>query len=680
MIGSGVGPLPRLPFEARVPLAIGDFWAEMVRLGKHARRAGVVALSAVGGAVVVALVLALALPRLISGDELRRAAAQALSGSTGQRVVILGEPSLSVLPSPRIHLGKVSFPLPAGQSLDAENVDARLDLWHLLAGRVDVTDVIVVRPTLVLTGDGLRPALAVAPALAAQDRPELRIVGGTIAWRTAGGLTRELVSDIDASLDRIMKGRGIALSVELDWREERIASTLILDDATDFLAGTPTTARFLIARDGAKARFTGEASAGTALALDGKLTAEADSLRDLFDWADMSMPGRNGFGDFLLGAHLNVDDDGISLTEATLDLDGNRAEGGLLVKLGGARPVVQGTFATERLNLAPYGTIQLTTAEGREWDRSAIDLDFLRAFDLDLRLSAGQVRLEHSAFETIAASAVLNDGRLVLALGEARGWGGLLQASLTLAPANDGTTGPTGAEVRLEAETSDLDLARALDELAGVRRVEGTGALQFDVQGRGRSVHDIARSLSGTASLTSADGYLSGMDVAQMLQRIERRPLSAVNEARGGRTAFSNLTGRIAIANGVGAVEELRIEGKQMRVTAEGDVSIVGRSLDLSGHAALLLPARGSETTGSTGRTAQGAAPREPTDLPFTVRGPWDNPTIMADPLSLIERSGAAQSLIEAVKSRGGPANAQPALNTITGPAAQSPAAVPPGN
>lgn len=613
----------------------------MLRVGKNTRRAGLIAASVLGAGAAMLLVAMAVVPLLVPAAELRRVAAHALAGSTGQKVEILGEPSIRLLPSPRVVLGKVSFPLPAGQSLDAENVVTRLDLLQLLAGRVVVNDVIVEHPTLVLTGEGMAPALGIAPVLAATDRPELRIVDGTIAWRSSSGLTRELVSGITASLDRVLDRAGIAVAVQFDWREQPVNATLFIDDITAFMAGTPAPMRATVGTDGARARFHGRAALGKAPTMDGAVTADADSLRDLFDWAGMEAPTRSGFGPFSLASRLKLEQGEVALTEASLDLDGNRGDGGLLVKVSGPRPLIQGTFAADRITLAPYGTMRLTGGDRQGWDRGPLNLSALGACDLDLRLSAARVDVGDTALSTVAASAVLSGGRLVLAIGEAHGWGGLLRASLTLAPTAPDPAAiarrPSGAELQLEAEANDVELARALDDIGGFRRIEGTGTLQVDVTGAGRSIQDIATNLQGSAVLTAANGYLNGFDVAQLLQRIERRPLSAGSDWRGGRTAFADLNGRIAISDGVGTVEELAMRGPRAQIEMTGSLSIAQRSLDLAGHAA--LPAAKGAKTGAI-------------DLPFSVRGPWDEPSIMADPLSLIERSGAALPLLEAVKAR----------------------------
>lgn len=641
----------------------------MLRVGQNTRRAGLIAASVLGAGAVLLLVAMAVLPLLLPAAELRRVAAQALAGSTGQEVEILGEPAIRLFPSPRVVLGKVSFPLSAGQSLDAENVVTRLDLIQLLAGRVAVNDVIVEHPTLVLTGEGVAPALGIASVLAATDRPELRIVDGTIAWRSSSGLTRELVSGITASLDRVLDHAGIAVAIQFDWREQPVNGTLFIDDITAFMAGTPAPLRIALATDGAKARFQGRGALGRSPVMspvmDGTVSAEADSLRALFDWAGVDAPTRNGFGAFSLVSRLTLEKGEVALADASVALDGNRGDGGLLVKVSGPRPLIQGTFAADRISLAPYGAARLTANDRQGWDRGPIDLSGLGYCDLDLRLSAARVDVGDTEFSTVAASAVLSGGRLVVALGEARGWGGLLRASLTLVPAAPDVSGagairPAGAEVRIEAEATDVDLARALDDVGGFRRIDGTGSVQIDVAGAGRTIEGIAANLQGSASLTAANGYLNGFDVALLLQRIERRPLSAVSDWRGGRTGFAELNGRIAIGDGIGTVEELAMRGAKAQIDMTGSLSIAQRTLDLVGHAS--LPATGSTRAGGI-------------DLPFSVRGPWDEPRIMADPLSLIERSGAALPLLEAVKNRAPGAEAERALDGRAAPdARQAPA------
>ncbi|MEP9351173.1 AsmA family protein [Xanthobacter sp. KR7-225] len=642
----------------------------MLKLGRPTRRTLLITLAACCGTAAVVLVAAVALPLVIPSDELRRAASQAITGTTGQKVRMSGDPVLRLLPYPRLSLGKAEFPLPQGQSLDAESVDARLQLWPLLFGQVEVADVTLNRPTLVLTGRSAVPAAALAPLLGDKDLPELRILRGTIALRDDDGLTRELVNNISGSLDRILEGKGIAVALDFDWRDKSVSTKLLMEDTPAFMAGRPTATRVAVSARAARVSFRGEtALLRESLAAEGNLSVQASGLREVLAWLGIAAPTSGGFGEFGLSGRLKTDGPQIDLTNAVLDLDGNRSEGALLVKLTGERPLIQGTLAAESLDLSPYGRLRFTSPDGREWDRRTIDLTALERFDLDLRLSAAAVTAENTRLTTLAASAVLTGGRLALTVGQARVWGGRIRASAVLAPRPATLAADrSGAVVRIEADCADVALEPALDDIAGFRRLEGTGDIALSLEGTGRSIQDIAQGISGAFSLTGADGALVGFDVVQVLHRIERRPLSGGGDPRGGRTQFATLDGKITLKDGKADVEAVSFEGKRVRLTLAGTAAVGARDLDLKGTAALVAPA------------AQGAGDQPPLDLPFIVQGPWDSPLVIADPQSLLQRSGAAQPLIEAVRSRAGAAAVRDIIESLSRTPGALPAANTPAN
>jgi AsmA protein len=158
------------------------------------------------------------------------------------------------------------------------------------------------------------------------------------------------------------------------------------------------------------------------------------------------------------------------------------------------------------------------------------------------------------------------------------------------------------------------------------------------VDGTGASVHAITRTMNGTASLTAAKGALTGLNVEQLLRRLERRPLSGGSEFRSGRTPFETLGVDIKIVQGTADVGAVTLEGPSVKLAMSGQASIPARDLDLKGTATLL---------GST--TADG---RNTFELPFVVYGQWDDPVMLPDPQILIRRSGAAAPLLDAVRDR----------------------------
>jgi AsmA protein len=246
---------------------------------------------------------------------------------------------------------------------------------------------------------------------------------------------------------------------------------------------------------------------------------------------------------------------------------------------------------------------------------------------------------------------------------------------------------PAGADFRAQLQFSDVDLEQCLGEMFGIRKLEGRGNLSFAIDSSGNSVYELTKALNGTATLVSRKGAIAGFNVEQLLKRIERRPLSGSGEFRTGKTPFETLAVNLKIVQGMAKVDDVRMEGPNVGLALTGSASIPERELDLRGTASLLSVA----TSG-----ANAAAPLF--ELPFMVQGSWDDPIILPDPQSRIERSGAAQPILDAVRDRSSrdavrsaierltrsapakpttaaPAGAAPALAGASAPAEGAPAA-----
>ena len=108
------------------------------------------------------------------------------------------------------------------------------------------------------------------------------------------------------------------------------------------------------------------------------------------------------------------------------------------------------------------------------------------------------------------------------------------------------------------------------------------------------------------------------------------------------------------------------MEGPSVGLAVTGSASIPARELDLRGTASLLTS------------TASGAAAAVPAfELPFMVQGPWDDPIMLPDPQSRIQRSGAAQPLLDAVRNRDSRDAIRSAIEKLTGAIPARPAAPP---
>jgi AsmA protein len=369
------------------------------------------------------------------------------------------------------------------------------------------------------------------------------------------------------------------------------------------------------------------------------------------------LPG-GGFGRFALKALANVVGSTISLSGVNIELDGNAGEG-VLSLAGDGRMTLQGTLAAEGLDLTPYiSTVRLLATGQRDWDRQLIALDGFQGVDVDIRLSAARVNVAHVRFGRTAVAATLRGGNLNVTVGEAQSFGGLLKGSFGIAKS------PSGADFKAQLQFADVELERCLGDLLGVRRLEGKGTLAFALESSGDNVYELTKALNGTANLTARKGAIVGFNVEQLLRRIERRPLSGSGEFRGGKTSYESLTVGLKIHQGTATVDEVRMDGPIVRIALGGSASIPDRELDLKGTASLLSSVAG---------TPNAANPSF--ELPFMVQGPWDDPIMLPDVQSRIQRSGAAQPLLETLRQRPPGDPIRSAIERLTGTRSSQPEA-----
>jgi AsmA protein len=207
--------------------------------------------------------------------------------------------------------------------------------------------------------------------------------------------------------------------------------------------------------------------------------------------------------------------------------------------------------------------------------------------------------------------------------------GGVIQGSLAIASFEP------GAAVKSQLQLTGVNLQPCLAQLFGFHQLEGTGNVSVNIEGMGQSVLALTRTLNGTVSLTGENGTLRGLNVEKVLRRLERRPLSGGGDFRTGSTPYNKITVGLKIKNGTVTVDDVKVDSPAVKVSLAGSASIPARELDLTGSAALLNAASPSVT---------------PFELPFVVRGSWDDPIMLPDPEALIRHSGAAAPLLRAIR------------------------------
>ena len=625
---------------------------------------------AVAAMLAAAFAMLAALVLLIPAGSVRDAVSKEIHAVTGLDPVLRGRVSVSLFPS-----GKVTFhdvllgdDRTGEPAVVAEEMTAHLRYFPLLAGRVEIADVILERPTITVTlrgggrsnWSGLMDSLARAIAPARERTASFSEIGirdGVVIVhdRSSGKEVTGRLDNVDFQIAWPSISRSFGANGRFVWHDEPVDASLTLSDFPAALSGERTGVKLRLSGAPINVAFDGAASSQPTLKIEGTLNIDAPSLRDAIRWSDGKELPFGGFGRFALRAQSHISGGVVSLNGVNVELDGNRAEGAFTVATDEHR-AVQGTLAADALDLTPYvSAVHLLAANERNWDREPIALDGFAGFDLDLRLSAASIKIGGAQLGHTAVAGNIRGGKLDFTIGESQAFGGLMKGSLGLA-STDG-----GVAVTSHVQFADVDLESCLGQMLRLHRLAGRGDLAVDIEGSGASVLAVTNALNGTANLTAHDGALVGINVEQLLRRLERRPLGGNGDLRSGRTPFDQLALNLKLVQGVVSVETLRIEGPAVRVTVGGQASVPTRELDLKGVATLISQATANEF-----------------ELPFVVQGPWDDPSMLPDAQSLIRRSGAAAPLLEAVKDRSAGGAVRSVLDRIlAAPAASKPPAPP---
>ena len=458
---------------------------------------------------------------------------------------------------------------------------------------------------------------------------EIGVQNGTVIVYDGGSDATERLEGVDFQVAWPSISRSFGANGHFSWHNENVEASLTLSDFLAALSGERSGLKVRLASVPLTLAFDGAASDEPTLKIQGTLGVEASSLREALRWIGNDKLPFGGFGRFALRAQSDIGGRVASLSNVNVELDGNSAEGALTISADPHR-LVQGTLAADALDLTPYVSgIRLQARNERNWNQLPITLDGFNDLSLDLRLSAANIKISSARLGRTAVAATVRDGKLNITVGESQAFGGLAKGNLGLASAAGGVA------VTSHMQFADVDLDNCLGQVFGLHKIEGHGTLTVNLEGAGDSVLAVTHALNGAASLNAGSGALTGINIEQLLRRLERRPLSGSGDFRSGRTPFDQLAISLKVSQGVVSIDEMRIAGPSVRLAVAGQASLPTRDLDLKGVATLVSSASTDEF-----------------ELPFVVQGPWDDPIMLPDARALIRRSGAGAPLLDAVRDR----------------------------
>jgi len=575
--------------------------------------------------VALALIGAAAAPWTLRENGLSSSLSDHMKERYGLDLTVNGRSTFAVLPIPRVKFEDVTIRFP-DQALEAQGGTLRgeIRILPLLFGRIELSDFDLSDSRITASAQALK-AVNWADAFKSRSRTlharRLILNRTSIRWADLKDADLEIAELVIrwAGENDPLTAYGNAL-----WRGERVILTEATVHPDRLASGDISPLRLTIAAPAARLSMQGEAQLGPNPSLTGEGSIEARSVRDFTRWSGMKLPFAPLIRAFAVKGDFSMDRRRLSWPSASVKLGNDKLEGTMAVRFDAERPVITGTLAAEDLDLTdlfvPFA--QARTSSG-SWSEETLDLAHVTGSDLDLRLSAASARLGKLRVEDMAASVLVRPGEIEASIGRAGFHDGSLKGRLSLASVNGAT------EFKSQGTFSGVEIAPFLSSMGEPRWIRGRAQGQFAFEGKGKNPVEVVRRAQGHSTITIRKGELIGIALGDALKRVEKHPLLASLNWKGGRTPFDEAQAQIVVRNGVGEVTEGRLTSEELTAQLKGEVLMVDRMLSLKAE----VSSAGSQKTPA---------------IAFDIDGGWDNISVMPDARSLIERSGAAKPLLPA--------------------------------
>jgi AsmA protein len=565
-------------------------------------------------------------------DALTGAIAHQLREAYGLELRVAGRSTVALLPVPRLKFDDVTIanrdgvPIVRGGQLRGE-----FRLVPLLAGRMELAEASLSGSAIEVALDGSgRHGLTDTLGLL-RDQAERRRTASAPVRRLALQGARIVVRDARAGADRSVEDvnlvaiwptpdASLELSGTLSWRDEVVDFSLSDLRPGALVGGKPSRFAARVKSPTGALTIAGEVSAEARAG--GTLSFTTRSFGDVSRLTGVGFAGARTPGPVSVEGEFTADRRAISLGSARLVIGADRLEGALALRFDGDRPAVSGTLASDRLDLGALlapATRALRSDAG--WSGEPWPMAELTGADLDLRLSAAVARIGPVTLDDVAGGLLVKQGRLEASLGRAGLYRGVAKGRLTA------STLSSRADVRLQGSLDGVEVGSLLADVGHGRWLSGPAQAQFVLEGAGESAAEVVAQTHGRASVSVKQGELIGIGVADLMRRVERRPVATALDWRGGRTPFDHAAATINVVSGVGDIVEGSFVAPTARGSVQGRVSLVERTLALR---AALEPL--------------GAAPAS--SISFDITGPMHEPSVVPDLRGVVGRSGAAGPLL----------------------------------
>jgi AsmA protein len=372
--------------------------------------------------------------------------------------------------------------------------------------------------------------------------------------------------------------------------------------------GKASQARLAISAAPAAISFEGDWSLSGDNEFDGPINVRVFSLDRLMGWLGAPAPPPLMGQEIQLEAKAVGGASALALSDAHLEIGGQKLEGSLDVSRAGAKFLASGTLAADELDLTKALGPPPPLVDGAGgWSREHWVPAPSAKLDLDLRVSAARVTWSAWAVEDAALAILQREGGLTAKLLEASVYDGVLSGEISIQNAADGSR--SQASLSLE----DADIGALLSD-CGFKSYSGRGALHTLLKASGDSPAELVTSAQGSATVDLDGGAVAGINFEEALRRSLRRPVDVARDMATGQTKFASAGARLTIADGEARIVEAHTQGPGATLEVQGAIDLKDRE-----WRARIVAMQAS---------AMGAPSVDAAHLTLDFVGPWRAPTL----------------------------------------------------
>ncbi|GGY02685.1 AsmA family protein [Paludibacterium paludis] len=326
-------------------------------------------------------------------------------------------------------------------------------------------------------------------------------------------------------------------------------------------------------------------------------------------------------------------------------LDGGIDEGRLNVRVAGKldgsdvamtvsqfgfiKPRHEATFNIGQLDLNRYLPENKGDRVAIFQDATPIPLDWLDLFNLDGKVHIGQLSVGRFRVSDVSADVRATPKALEVRNLGADIYDGRLQGDARLTRGDKAT-------LDVKQTLRGMNIRPLLIDLFNFGRLEGNGNGQVNIRATGNSFADLRNTLGGDVALSLNKGALTGIDLVTALKNLPAELKEWNRPAQSDqKTTFSTLSARMALENGVGRNQDLKLASQLMNVSGGGKIDLKQNIIDYT----LDVQANPSEFTRLKG-----------VNVPLKITGPLSAPIYALDFNALVKGKKSESEKQQALK------------------------------